>query len=108
MFCLPKTAWPPTCDYVAFDLLNPGELFGRRFYRPEAEKSQTGYFVSEPEGLLEALKWSLQFNNPILITENGIEDAGCQLCSLRSMIITCIFGADSRTVSSVDGAITRS
>ena len=28
-----------------------------------------------PEGLFNSIKWALQFNVPILITENGIEDA---------------------------------
>jgi beta-glucosidase len=37
--------------------------------------SSSGYLALEPEGLFEALTWARQFNVPILITENGIEDA---------------------------------
>jgi beta-glucosidase len=62
-------------DYVAFNLLKAGELFGRRFYRPGAELSTTGFLANEPLGMFEALKWGLKFNIPMLVTENGVEDA---------------------------------
>jgi beta-glucosidase len=64
-----------TRDLVSFTLLKPGELFAKRFYRPNARLSATGFLALEPEGLFEGLKWALRFKVPILITENGIEDA---------------------------------
>jgi beta-glucosidase len=64
-----------TRDVVSFNLLKPGNLFAHRFYRPEARLSTTGFLAHEPEGLFEGLKWARQFKVPILITENGIEDA---------------------------------
>lgn len=62
-------------DRVAFDLFKPGDLFGRRFYHPQAELSPSGFIANEPQGMFEALKWGLQFQVPIIITENGVEDA---------------------------------
>jgi beta-glucosidase len=62
-------------DYVSFDLRSAGEVFGRRFYREDADLSGTGFIANEPEGFFEALKWGLQFNVPMLVTENGVEDA---------------------------------
>ncbi len=61
-------------EYLAFNLLKPGELFTRRFYRPEAQLSTTGFIANEPAGLQEALRWAHQFKVPILVTENGVED----------------------------------
>ena len=62
-------------DMVSFDLRHAGTLFGHNYYRPEAELSPTGFLANEPEGFYEALKWGLQFNVPMLVTENGVEDA---------------------------------
>jgi beta-glucosidase len=64
-----------TLDRVSFNLLKPGELFGRRFYPPDAPLSETGYLAHVPEGMFQALKWGLQFNVPIIVTENGVEDS---------------------------------
>jgi len=63
-----------TRDYVAFNLLKPGDLFAQRYFRPEAEKSLSGFLANEPEGMLEGLKWCMRFKVPIYITENGVED----------------------------------
>jgi beta-glucosidase len=64
-----------TRDLVKFDLLKPTELFGRRFYRTGAALSDNAFIAHEPEGLYQALKWGLQFKVPMMVTENGIEDA---------------------------------
>jgi len=64
-----------TNDLVCFDLFKPAELFGKRFYRPGAELSPTGFIAHEPLGIYRALQWGLQFNVPMMITENGVEDA---------------------------------
>jgi len=68
-----------TREFVAFSPFKPGELFGRRYYRSDAELSSTGFIANEPRGLFEAVKWGLQFGLPIMITENGVEDAGDSL-----------------------------
>ncbi len=64
-----------TRDYVSFSLLKYNELFGRRFFREGAELSSTGFLANEPLGMFEALKWGLKYHLPIIITENGFEDA---------------------------------
>ena len=64
-----------TRDYVAFSLLHPEDMFMRTYFRPDTELSTTGFIANEPEGIFEALKWGRQFNIPIMVTENGIEDA---------------------------------
>jgi beta-glucosidase len=64
-----------TKDRVSFNLLKYQELFGRRFYPPNADLSDTGFIANEPTGMFEALKWGLQFNVPIFVTENGVEDS---------------------------------
>lgn len=64
-----------TRDLVSFRLLDPGNFFARRTFRPGSLISPTGFIANEPEGFYEAMKWALQFKMPIIITENGIEDA---------------------------------
>jgi beta-glucosidase len=68
-----------TRDQVAFSLRRPGDLFARRFFRSTAALGDTGYLANEPEGMFEALKWAGQFGVPIMVSENGIEDATDQL-----------------------------
>ena len=68
-----------TRDYVSFSFLHPSSLFMRQFFRTDAELSTTGYMANEPDGMFEALKWGTQFKVPIIITENGIEDADDRL-----------------------------
>lgn len=63
-----------TVDRVAFNLRNYQQLFARRFYPQGADLSDTGFISNEPEGMFAALKWGLQFNLPIYVTENGVED----------------------------------
>jgi beta-glucosidase len=62
-------------DTVAFDLRQPGELFGRRYYPKGSDIAEGGMNANLPEGLFNSIKWALQFKVPILITENGIEDS---------------------------------
>jgi beta-glucosidase len=64
-----------TQDQVAFNLSKPKEFFGHRFYDPRAELSDTGFIANQSRGMFEAIKWGLQFKIPIIITENGVEDA---------------------------------
>lgn len=64
-----------TSDRVAFSLFEPGELFGHRSLPEEAELSDTNFIANVPEGFFRALKWALQYELPIIILENGVEDA---------------------------------
>ncbi len=61
-------------DLVQFDLRNPGEMFGKRFYPKDALLSSTGFIANIPEGMFDALKWAHKYNLPIIVTENGVED----------------------------------
>jgi beta-glucosidase len=61
-------------DHVSFNLLYASNMFGRRFYRADAELSATGFLANEPEGIFRALQWARGYQLPILITENGVED----------------------------------
>jgi beta-glucosidase len=64
-----------TREQVAFNLLNASQMFGKRFFLPDAEMSENHFIANVPEGMFDALKWSRQFEVPIIITENGIEDS---------------------------------
>lgn len=64
-----------TQDLVAFDLRLSEEAFGRRSFPPDAELSETGFIANSPEGFYDALKWGLQFDVPMIVTENGVEDS---------------------------------
>jgi beta-glucosidase len=66
-------------DYVSFNLLQAGKMFARRAFRAGADLSPTGFIANEPEGMFESLKWARQFNVPIIITENGVEDPEDQM-----------------------------
>jgi beta-glucosidase len=61
-------------DTVAFDITQPGLLFSRRYYPQGSDLSDNALIANIPEGFFKSLKWALQFNLPILITENGVED----------------------------------
>jgi len=63
-----------TREYVAFNPFAPGNFFSKNSYDPDSELSPTGFIANEPLGFFDALKWSLQFNVPIFVTENGVED----------------------------------
>lgn len=64
-----------TRELVSFNLLRPNDFFASRYYAPNALLSGTGFLAHEPQGLFEVLKWAQRYRLPILITENGVEDA---------------------------------
>ena len=68
-----------TQDLVSFSIMAAKELFGKRFFDPNAEVSETGFIANHPLGLFEALKWGRQFNVPLIVTENGVEDSSDKL-----------------------------
>jgi beta-glucosidase len=64
-------------DTVAFDLRKKDELFSRSFFPEGTDVADAGLFANTPEGFFWTLKWAVKTypNLPILVTENGIEDA---------------------------------
>jgi beta-glucosidase len=60
-------------DLVAFSL-NGGSMFSKRYYRADAELSDTGFLANEPDGFFRQLKKATRFGLPIYVTENGVED----------------------------------
>jgi len=61
-------------DMVKFNLFNPGEMFGTRFYPKDSPLSPSGFIADIPEGMFDGLKWAHRYNLPIIVTENGVED----------------------------------
>jgi beta-glucosidase len=64
-----------TRDRVKFSFAAVQDLFGHRFYDPEALLSETGFIAHQPAGLFEALQWGTQYGVPMIVTENGVEDS---------------------------------
>ena len=64
-----------TQDIVKFDLSARDEYFGRRYFPENAAVSPSGMIANQPSGFFAALKWAKSFGLPIIVTENGIEDA---------------------------------
>jgi beta-glucosidase len=64
-----------TKEYLAFDLLKPKQVFIQRSHAPQAELGDTAFIANEPDGFFEAIKWGRKYNLPIIITENGVENA---------------------------------
>jgi beta-glucosidase len=62
-------------DYTAFHPLKLDDMMLHRYYRDGCDLSETGFIACEPEGLFEALRWAKQFDLPIIIAENGVEDS---------------------------------
>lgn len=63
-----------TREKVVFDVGHYSELFGRGYYPEGADVSSTGFIANVPEGFFDALDWARQFDLPIYVTENGVED----------------------------------
>jgi beta-glucosidase len=68
-----------TRERVKLDLSKPLEMFGQRYNHPESESGDSGIVVNEPEGMFDVLKWGLQFKVPMIVTENGVDDASDRL-----------------------------
>lgn len=64
-----------TRDLVAFDIRQPGVLFGRNFHPPESEMSDGGHGEIYPEGMYRVLRMAAAFGKPVYVTENGLPDA---------------------------------
>lgn len=64
-----------TVDLVRFAPLAFKEFFNKRRYPPEAQLSDTKFIANVPDGMNMAIKWAQSFGKPMIILENGIEDA---------------------------------
>ncbi len=64
-------------DRISFSLANRKELFTYSDFPEDADYSDNRLLVNVPEGLFDTIKWAVKTypNLPILITENGTEDA---------------------------------
>jgi beta-glucosidase len=69
--------------YTRFACAVDLRLAGQKFIRYEPcegiELSENGSLGNDPRGFFAALKWANHFGLPIIVTENGIEDAGDNL-----------------------------
>jgi beta-glucosidase len=68
-------------DTVGFHLGKSREFFTRSEYPANAEVSEDRFIANIPEGLFETIRWAVRRypNLPILITENGVNDANDEL-----------------------------
>ena len=64
-------------DTVSFHPGKPRELFTHSEFPAESDLSDTSFIANIPTGLFDSIKWAVRAypNLPILITENGVEDA---------------------------------
>jgi beta-glucosidase len=66
-----------SADTVKFDITNSKAVFGTRYFPEGSDLSATKYIANIPEGIFDSIKWAMKMHpdTPILITENGVEDA---------------------------------
>ena len=66
-----------TVDRISFNVANRKELFTHSDFPEDADYSDNRFLANMPEGLYDTLKWAVKTypNLPIIITENGTEDA---------------------------------
>ena len=64
-------------DTVSFHLGKPRELFTHSEFPADSDMSDTKFIANIPSGLFDTIKWAVRTypDLPILITENGVEDA---------------------------------
>jgi beta-glucosidase len=64
-------------DTVWFDLRNPKTMFTASGYPEDADVGNSRFVANTPEGFFQSIKWAVKTypNLPILITENGVDDA---------------------------------
>jgi beta-glucosidase len=66
-----------TSQLISFKLSERALLYARTDFPPGAELSANGFLANVPEGFYKTLNWAVDTypNLPILVTENGVEDA---------------------------------
>ncbi|MBW8011976.1 MAG: glycoside hydrolase family 1 protein [Chloroflexi bacterium] len=68
-----------TQELIGFAPRAPKEIFLRRSFPENVDLSPSGVIANIPKGFLKALHWGLQYKVPIIVTENGVEDAADEL-----------------------------
>lgn len=68
-----------TRTLVNFQLTAYKNLFYRLSFPPGAEVSETNHMANAPDGFFEALHWAKSYQQPVIVTENGIEDKSDKL-----------------------------
>jgi beta-glucosidase len=61
--------------YVTANLGKLKSAVEKPAFPPGSDVSPSGMFANMPDGIFRAVKWGLKFKVPLMITENGIEDA---------------------------------
>jgi beta-glucosidase len=61
--------------YVNFSFGSGSVMYGDHHFLPGADLSDNNFMANDPHAFFESLKWAKNFNLPIIITENGVEDA---------------------------------
>ena len=64
-----------TGDHVSLNLINVRQKIEAPAFPPGSDISPTGMIANEPQGIFDAVKWGLKYGVPMVITENGVEDA---------------------------------
>ncbi|HKJ26251.1 MAG TPA: family 1 glycosylhydrolase [Anaerolineales bacterium] len=65
-----------TSELVRFSLrAGVNGMFSRRTFPEDAPLSPNGMIASVPEQLFKLIKWAIQFETPLIVMENGVEDA---------------------------------
>ncbi len=64
-----------TRELIRFELGKREETYAKRPFPKDAELSESGMVANDPEGFRVCIKWARQFQLPIYITENGVDDS---------------------------------
>jgi beta-glucosidase len=64
-----------TTEQSSLNLLRPMKAFEAGSFPEDADLSPNAYIANEPAGLWDALRWTIRYNTPVYVTENGTEDA---------------------------------
>ncbi|MCC6147957.1 MAG: glycoside hydrolase family 1 protein [Anaerolineaceae bacterium] len=64
-----------TAEQAAFAPFAKDDFFAKRFFPHGADLSPTGFIANRPDAFYKAMRWAERFKLPIVITENGVEDA---------------------------------
>ena len=68
-----------TSERVRFNPFAPGEFFSQRSFPSDALLSESGMIAHHPFGMVDCVRWGRQFGVPMIITENGVDDADDEL-----------------------------
>jgi beta-glucosidase len=68
-----------TRDLVNFSLWRPMQFFARRSFAKDADLSDTGFIANDPAGIFQVLQWASRHKLPIIIAENGLDNADDRL-----------------------------